>query len=1025
MALLDIIQPLRNCLSLNNIVQGLVAVIILAGLYLTSLQNYLLFHSIIEVTTIVIFFAIFVIVWNARRNITDIFFLIIGISCLFIGSIDLVHTLAYKGMGVFPGNDANLPTQIWIAARYYQSIAFLIATLLMGKSLTKDRKYDTEIILAVCTAGFALIMASIFGWHNFPPCYVEGVGLTGFKIGSEYVISLVMLLTIVLLVHKRRVFDPEVWKYLVASMVFLIIGELAFTSYISVYGFMNTIGHLAKLVSVYFLYRAIIVVSISRPFDLIFRAMKEQTEASKESEERFREIFDQSVAGKSFTYVPDGKLLQINRAFADMLGYTREELQQMNWADITYPDDIPESNECVRYLLAGEKTRYRVEKRYIHKNGTIVWGDVGTSLMRDADGKPLYLMTTIMDITERKRAEASLRETNEYLRNLQDYANAPIIVWDPQFRITQFNHAFERLTGRTEREVLGQHLEILFPEESKNASLDRIKETLAGERWEVVEIPILHVSGETRIVLWNSANIVNPSGTIVSTIAQGQDITERKQAEAALRETNEYLRNLQDYANAPIIVWDPQFRITRFNHAFERLTGRTEREVLGQHLEILFPEESKNASLDRIKETLAGERWEVVEIPILHVSGETRIVLWNSANIVNPSGTIVSTIAQGQDITERKRAEASLRESEESYRILASNLPGIVYRIYLRENNRMVFFNDQLEALSGYTSEELRKGTICSIEPFIHQEDLPVVLATVEKAVAKSAFFTVDYRFRHKDGNWRYFVERGKVVLGRDLAPQFIDGVIHDITDRKLAEKHREHLIAELEQKNAELERFTYTVSHDLKSPLITIRGYLGFLEEDALKQDAKSLKRDIELIKSATDKMEVLLRDLLSLSRIGRIANPPTEVPFTTISMEAAELLAGAIREKGVTVSINPQMPIVTVDHIRVREVVMNLIENAIKFMGDQPHPKIEIGVRKDGNERVFYVKDNGIGIEKKYHEKIFGLFEKLNANTEGSGAGLTIVKRIIEVHGGRIWVESEGKGKGTTFCFTLPGGG
>jgi signal transduction histidine kinase len=145
--------------------------------------------------------------------------------------------------------------------------------------------------------------------------------------------------------------------------------------------------------------------------------------------------------------------------------------------------------------------------------------------------------------------------------------------------------------------------------------------------------------------------------------------------------------------------------------------------------------------------------------------------------------------------------------------------------------------------------------------------------------------------------------------------------------------------------------------------------------------------------------------------------------VAFTTIAEDAVELLDGVIQKRKVTVEIAPDMPVVNVDRDRVREAVMNLCENAIKFMGGQPKPMIQIGVRDDQGEPVFFVQDNGIGIDPQYHTKIFNLFEQLDANTEGSGTGLAIVQRIIEVHGGRIWVESEGEGKGSTFCFTLPG--
>ena len=184
------------------------------------------------------------------------------------------------------------------------------------------------------------------------------------------------------------------------------------------------------------------------------------------------------------------------------------------------------------------------------------------------------------------------------------------------------------------------------------------------------------------------------------------DISAQKEAEAHLKETNEYLTSLFDYANAPIIVWDPAFRITRFNHAFENLTGRTEQEVIGQHLAILFPESSRNASLELIRRTVSGERWKIVEIPIRHISGEVRIVLWNSANIVDPQGTLISTIAQGQDITERKAAEEKIKLSETRYRrLFESAKDGIL--ILHKETGEIIDANPFIENLIGYSREEL------------------------------------------------------------------------------------------------------------------------------------------------------------------------------------------------------------------------------------------------------------------------------------------------------------------------------
>jgi signal transduction histidine kinase len=242
-----------------------------------------------------------------------------------------------------------------------------------------------------------------------------------------------------------------------------------------------------------------------------------------------------------------------------------------------------------------------------------------------------------------------------------------------------------------------------------------------------------------------------------------------------------------------------------------------------------------------------------------------------------------------------------------------------------------------------------------------------------------------------------------------------------EITERKQAEAEREKLIAELGAKNDELERFTHTVSHDLKSPLITIRGFLGFLEKEALAGDIERVKADVAHITEATDKMQRLLNELLELSRIGRKMNQPVNIPFNSIVQEAVNLVHGQLTHRGVVVKIAENMPTVNGDRMRLVQVVQNLVDNAVKFMGGQTNPLIEISQRgEDDGKPIFFVKDNGMGIPPEHHERIFGLFNQLNPKMEGTGVGLALVKRIVEFHGGRIWVESEA-GKGSTFYFTL----
>jgi signal transduction histidine kinase len=195
----------------------------------------------------------------------------------------------------------------------------------------------------------------------------------------------------------------------------------------------------------------------------------------------------------------------------------------------------------------------------------------------------------------------------------------------------------------------------------------------------------------------------------------------------------------------------------------------------------------------------------------------------------------------------------------------------------------------------------------------------------------------------------------------------------------------------------------------------------LGLLEQDALRGNAERMQTDIAYIHMAAATMQRLLDELLELSRIGRVVHPLTEIPLGALAHEAVTLVGGQIAARGVQVHIAPDLPVVMGDRSRLLEVLQNLVDNAVKFMGAQPTPRIEIGLRQQDKERVYYVQDNGVGIDPRYHEKVFGLFERLESEGDGTGIGLALVKRIIEVHGGRIWVESAGQGCGSTFCFTL----
>ena len=243
---------------------------------------------------------------------------------------------------------------------------------------------------------------------------------------------------------------------------------------------------------------------------------------------------------------------------------------------------------------------------------------------------------------------------------------------------------------------------------------------------------------------------------------------------------------------------------------------------------------------------------------------------------------------------------------------------------------------------------------------------------------------------------------------------------------RRATERARgdlERVVGELEGRNAELERFLYTVSHDLRSPLITMLGFLDPIEAAAAAGKPEQVRQDASRIRGAAQRMDRALKDLIELNRIGRVTHEPETVPFADLAREAASLVEGRLNQRGVWLEIHEPLPLVRCDRQRLVEVLQNLIDNAAKFAGDGAAPRVELGARQGNGPPVFFVRDNGRGIEPRYHEKVFGLFDRLDPTDDGTGVGLALVKRIVEVHGGRIWIESQGAGSGSTFCFTLPG--
>jgi signal transduction histidine kinase/integral membrane sensor domain MASE1 len=359
--------------------------------------------------------------------------------------------------------------------------------------------------------------------------------------------------------------------------------------------------------------------------------------------------------------------------------------------------------------------------------------------------------------------------------------------------------------------------------------------------------------------------------------------------------------------------------------------------------------------------------------------------------------------------TERKFAMTAMTENERKFRSLFENMTEgvaiheMIYDDAKAVDYRILDINPAFETHTGLPRSQAR-GLLASS---LYGTGTPPYFDEYAAVALTGTPHTFDTYFPPLD---RYF----HISVFSPSKGMFAT-VFEDISDRKRKEK-------ELQEKNAELERFTYTVSHDLKSPLITIKGFSGGLLKDLSNGRYDRFESDLNRIADAANKMHGLLEDLLELSRVGRIVNPPSDIAFETMAHEIVGLLHGPITNGNVTVVVQKGLPTIHADKRRLAEVLQNLIENSLKFMGDQPEPLIEIGMKKGEGEPVFFVRDNGEGIDPKYRETIFGLFNKLDAATEGTGIGLALARRIIEVHGGRIWVESDGAKRGATFYFTIP---
>jgi PAS domain S-box-containing protein len=624
------------------------------------------------------------------------------------------------------------------------------------------------------------------------------------------------------------------------------------------------------------------------------------------------------------------------------------------------------------------------------------------------------------DLEERKRKEAQLEEAERSYRELVESVPAVIYSAEPgsSGRWYYVSPRIESLTGYTAEEWIEDPdlwYSRIHPED-RDEYIPAEEKAIAEGRQFHMEYRFKKRDGSIIWIRDESMNVASfDSGN--RKIVQGFliDVTARKEAEAKLRSNEVLLSTIIE--NIPFDFWvcDENGRYILQNPVSRRLAG----DLLGKTVEDLaVPPHILDDYRDKHKRALAGEL--IRSEDRYERDGEFLYALHIAAPIRDEE-RVNGFIGIAVDITEQKRTQEALRDAELLYRTLVEQTTVALYRDSALPGGPSIFITPQISNMIGYDPSEFTSRPDFWLS-LLHPDDKERVMNVIDKIISTGESVTCEYRLKARDGRWIWVRDEASLIKDNEGYPLYVQGVYIDITNQKQMEAQREALIAELEAKNAELERFTYTVSHDLKAPLITMGGFLGFLEQDALNGDMHRLRQDIQRISEANLKMQRLLNELLELSRIGRIINAPEVIGFGQIVRDALSRVENRLKENQIEVKVGGGLPTIRGDRLRLVEVVQNLVDNAAKFMGSQKRPLIEIGAKTEGETHVFFVRDNGIGIDPKFHSKIFDLFNKLDPKAEGSGIGLALVKRILEVHGGSIWVESEA-GNGATFYFTLPG--
>ena len=750
---------------------------------------------------------------------------------------------------------------------------------------------------------------------------------------------------------------------------------------------------------------------------------RERTEAAlREAEARKTAIMDASL-DCIITMDDAGLITDFNPAAERTFGYRRAEVLGSELADVIIPPAFRDAHRrgLAHYLATGEGPvlNKRIELRGARADG----GEfpVELTIVPIRVGGRAAFTGYLRDITERERAQTELREAERRYRALVEQMPAVTYVeaLDVGRRATEISYTspqIEDLFGYTAAEWMsdpGLFVRLLHPDDRERvlAEDERTEQTGEPFREEYRQFTrdgrVVWVRDEAALVRDEEGNPLYWQGVIL-------DVTERRRAEEALRQSEERYRGVIERAAEGIYLLDAaSARIIDANPAFCRLLGYGREEAVGMSIYDLLDHDREEIRRN-IEATPAGASREVGERRYRRKDGSLLYVVSNGSAMVHEDRKVISILMH--DVTERRQAEEALRRSERS----------------LRAAQAMAHVGDWEYDLHGDTarwSEELFR--IFGLPPgeppafrgffdLVHPEDRADVRREVFGVLRGGEESSMDYRITRPDGEVRTVHTEYRVT--RDASGRGVGmfGTVQDITDRRRAAAELETLVGELRRSNAELEQFAYVASHDLQEPLRMVSSFTQLLRRRYEGQLDATADEFIGYAVDGASRMQTLINALLEYSRVGTRGRPFTAVDAEGVFAVALANLRNAVGESGAEV-VSGGLPVVFGDEVQLMQLFQNLIANAIKFRGEE-RPLVRVEARRRGREWVFSVKDNGIGIGAEYRERIFVIFQRLHGREEfsGTGIGLALCKKIVERHGGKIWVESE-PGRGSTFYFTL----